>query len=105
MADPFEVFMLTLGAARRELLRRAASRRQALIIDPGDEADVVVDAFDEIGVAPPAILVTHGHFDHFGGVDALAKRFAHPRLRGRARRRAARRRRHWAPSAGFAVSR
>jgi glyoxylase-like metal-dependent hydrolase (beta-lactamase superfamily II) len=50
----------------------------ALVIDPGDEADVVAAAFDEIGTAPQAILVTHGHFDHIGAVDALATRFGLP---------------------------
>ncbi len=77
MADHFDVFMLTLGALGANCFL-LASGGKALIIDPGDEADVVAAACDEIAAAPQAILVTHGHFDHIGGVDALAKRFVVP---------------------------
>jgi glyoxylase-like metal-dependent hydrolase (beta-lactamase superfamily II) len=77
MADHFDVFMLTLGplAANCFIL---ASDGKALVIDPGDEADAVAGAFDEIAAVPQAILVTHGHFDHIGGVDALARQFDLP---------------------------
>jgi len=77
MADHFDVFMLTLGPLGANCFI-VASGGKALIIDPGDEADVVAGAFDEIGATPQAILVTHGHFDHVGAVEALAKRFAVP---------------------------
>jgi hydroxyacylglutathione hydrolase len=77
MADHFDVFMLTLGALGANCFLLAGGGR-ALIIDPGDEADVVAAACDEIAAVPQAILVTHGHFDHIGGVDALAKQFAVP---------------------------
>jgi hydroxyacylglutathione hydrolase len=77
MADHFDVFMLTLGALGANCFLLSAGGK-ALIIDPGDEADVVAAACDEIAAAPQAILVTHGHFDHIGGVDALARQFAVP---------------------------
>lgn len=77
MADHFDVFMLTLGALGANCFL-VASGGKALIIDPGDEADVVAAACDEISAVPQAILVTHGHFDHIGAVDALAKQFAVP---------------------------
>jgi len=77
MADRFEVFMLTLGPLGANCFIVTSAGR-ALVIDPGDEADVVAAAFDEIGTAPKAILVTHGHFDHIGAVDALATRFGLP---------------------------
>jgi len=49
-----------------------------LVIDPGDEAGVIIEAFTEFGFAPAAVLVTHGHFDHFGGVAPLARHFQVP---------------------------
>jgi hydroxyacylglutathione hydrolase len=50
--------------------------RQAIVVDPGDAAPVQ-SALDANGLALAAILVTHHHPDHVGGVDALR-----PRLQG-----------------------
>ena len=44
--------------------------RQAVVVDPGDSAPVV-QALQQLGVQLQAILVTHHHADHVGGVDAL----------------------------------
>lgn len=44
--------------------------RQALVVDPGD-AQPVLEALQRFGVQLQAILVTHHHPDHTGGVDAL----------------------------------
>src|SRR3982751_2498606 len=50
--------------------------RQALVVDPGESAPVE-QALDAHGLRLSAILVTHHHGDHVGGVDALR-----PRLQG-----------------------
>jgi hydroxyacylglutathione hydrolase len=50
--------------------------REAVVVDPGDAAPVQA-ALDASGLELAAILVTHHHADHVGGVDALR-----PRLRG-----------------------
>jgi glyoxylase-like metal-dependent hydrolase (beta-lactamase superfamily II) len=77
MADPLEIFALPLGPLQANCF--IVIRGQAgLVIDPGDEADVVIEAFTELGFAPAAVLVTHGHFDHFGGVAPLAAHFGVP---------------------------
>jgi hydroxyacylglutathione hydrolase len=44
--------------------------RNALVVDPGD-AQPVLQALQREGVQLQAILVTHHHFDHTGGIDAL----------------------------------
>ena len=44
--------------------------RRALVVDPGD-AQPVLAALQHSGLALEAILVTHHHGDHTGGVDAL----------------------------------
>lgn len=46
----------------------------ALIVDPGEAAPVLAD-LDARGVAPTAILLTHHHPDHCGGVPALLQRY------------------------------
>lgn len=44
--------------------------RQALVVDPGD-AQPVLEALQQLGLQLEAILVTHHHADHTGGVAAL----------------------------------
>lgn len=55
----------------------------AVIIDPGDEDDRIVDAVAGAGCTPRAILLTHGHLDHIGAVEPLKKRYDIPILVGR----------------------
>ena len=54
------------------LIRRDGSDR-GLIIDPGDEAERILRAVDEMGIGIDAILVTHCHFDHIGAVAPVAE--------------------------------
>lgn len=40
--------------------------RQAVVVDPGDEAERILDAVDGHKLDLIAIINTHGHFDHVG---------------------------------------
>lgn len=51
--------------------------RDAVVVDPGDAAPVLA-ALDAQGLRLAAILVTHHHPDHVGGVDALRGRLHGP---------------------------
>ena len=66
--------MFTVGpvAENAYIVRRDGSER-ALIVDPGDEADKLLGALDELGVTLDGILLTHTHFDHVGAVAPVAK--------------------------------
>jgi hydroxyacylglutathione hydrolase len=69
-----DVRMLTVGAFQENcyLVRRDGAQR-ALLIDPGDEAERLQSAMDELGVEPEAILLTHTHIDHIGAVAPIAR--------------------------------
>lgn len=46
---------------------------QCVVIDPGAECNTIMDYLEQNRLTCKAILLTHGHFDHTGAVDALAE--------------------------------
>ena len=46
-----------------------------VVIDPGAEANRLIAFLEKKGLCPSHILLTHGHFDHIGGVNPLQKKF------------------------------
>ena len=48
---------------------------QGVVIDPGDEADLIAEAIEAAGMEPEVVLLTHGHIDHTNAGAALRKRF------------------------------
>lgn len=51
---------------------------KALIIDPGAEAERVMETIKTLDSEPLAILLTHAHFDHIGAVDQLRETYNIP---------------------------
>ncbi len=47
--------------------------RKAMIIDPGDEPDMIVDNVKKNSLTVDYIVCTHGHFDHVGAVSDIKK--------------------------------
>ena len=46
--------------------------REAVIIDPGDEAQRIIERIQELRLVPKYILNTHGHIDHICAIDAVS---------------------------------
>jgi hydroxyacylglutathione hydrolase len=45
----------------------------ALVVDPGDDADVIVARLQALGLRPTALVHTHAHFDHVGGARGVSE--------------------------------
>ena len=48
---------------------------ELLVVDPGDQAQLIEKRIEKTGAKPVAILLTHGHFDHAGAAEALADKY------------------------------
>lgn len=51
------------------------ANRKAMVVDPGDDADRLLEMISSLGLDVQLILNTHGHFDHVGAVGALHAAF------------------------------
>jgi len=51
----------------------AENSRDAILIDPGDDLELLKDAIAQSGCVLKAILLTHGHFDHILAAQPLSK--------------------------------
>jgi len=69
------------------LLRQPGSR-EAAVVDPGDEGPVL-EVLEREGLRLGAVLLTHHHWDHAGGVEELRAAFPECRVYGPADRRIA----------------
>src|SRR2546421_8263974 len=45
---------------------------EAVIIDPGDEAERIIEHIQEYQFIPKYIINTHGHIDHVSAIDAVS---------------------------------
>jgi glyoxylase-like metal-dependent hydrolase (beta-lactamase superfamily II) len=50
-------------------------RASAVVIDPGADAERLIERLEKKNLVPALILVTHGHADHIGGVAGLRERY------------------------------
>ena len=52
--------------------------KEAILVDPGGEADKIMSALDELGLTLKEIWLTHGHLDHAGGADEIREKTGVP---------------------------
>lgn len=50
----------------------------AVVVDPGGEAEKLISAIENLGLKLTKILLTHGHSDHIGASATLSKYFSVP---------------------------
>ncbi len=69
-----QIHTLPLGSYQTNcyILHKEGDSR-CLVIDPGDEAEKLLAFLRLHCLHPEAILLTHGHFDHVGAVEAVAE--------------------------------
>jgi len=69
-----DVRMFTVGpVAENCFVLRDDGADRGLMVDPGEEADKLLHAVDELEIELEAILLTHTHFDHIGAVAPVAR--------------------------------
>jgi hydroxyacylglutathione hydrolase len=52
--------------------------REAVIIDPGDEPERILQTIQDLQLVPKYIINTHGHFDHILAIDAVSEVYPVP---------------------------
>jgi hydroxyacylglutathione hydrolase len=69
-----DVRMFTVGPVQENcFIARRDGSDHAVIFDPGEEAERILAAVDELGLTVDAVLLTHTHFDHVGAVAPVAR--------------------------------
>lgn len=74
-----EVVKMTLGPmANNVYLLADLVSKDAVIIDPTFDSDVILTSAEERGWVLQQIWLTHAHFDHIAGVESIARAFEPP---------------------------
>ncbi len=69
-----DVRTFTVGPVQENChIARREGAREAVVIDPGDEAPRLLEAIGALELEVAAILLTHTHFDHVGAVAPVAR--------------------------------
>ena len=69
-----KIHTLSLGAYQTNCyIVHEETSKTCAIIDPGYEPEKVLAFCSRLGLSVDAILLTHGHFDHVGGVEGIVK--------------------------------
>ncbi len=70
---------ITVGMLEENCYLYACPRtHEGVIIDPGDEAERIIETIQELGITPRYIINTHGHFDHICAIDAISEVYPVP---------------------------
>lgn len=73
-----QITALPNGRWRQNCYVLSGEAAQAIVIDPGSDAEMIQKHLDENQLEPLAILNTHAHYDHIGAVADLVDRYQIP---------------------------
>jgi glyoxylase-like metal-dependent hydrolase (beta-lactamase superfamily II) len=67
------IYTLPLGDYQTNTYIVTGNDTSCIIIDPGYEPEAILKKAQSLNLTVDAVLLTHGHFDHVGGVKAIAQ--------------------------------
>lgn len=68
------IYTLPLGAYQTNTyIVHAGDSRNCVVIDPGYQADTILQKVASLGLTIDAVALTHGHFDHVGAVEQIVE--------------------------------
>ncbi len=75
------VYLFTVGPLQENCYLLADEKtKKAVLIDPGDEADLLLGVLKEKNYRLESIFLTHAHFDHVGAVEDIIEALKVPVL-------------------------
>ncbi len=80
MLDIMTLMVTPFGQNCRILAHQETS--DAVVVDPGGDAELIIGAIEQQELKLKAILLTHAHLDHVGGVAALKAKFPEVKIYG-----------------------
>ncbi|KKS85051.1 MAG: Beta-lactamase domain protein [Candidatus Gottesmanbacteria bacterium GW2011_GWA1_43_11] len=69
---------MTVGALATNCYILVGENKQAIIVDPGDDADYIINTLNDLRCQPVCLMATHGHFDHILAARELQLAFKIP---------------------------
>ena len=78
MNNSYQVITVVNGIWKQNCYLVNNEKNQLIIIDPGSNAEAIIDQITNLDSIPIAVINTHAHYDHIGAVSALLAKYDIP---------------------------
>ena len=68
-----KIYPVTIGMMQCNCYLLLSEKGSAAVIDPGGTPEKLIELAKELGATIKMVLITHAHFDHIGGMEALCR--------------------------------